>query len=59
MKHNCKHPLMRMKEERMIDFCDIAPSSIAELDRRFRDAYCIHIQDKSGKGSTSETSANF
>jgi hypothetical protein len=50
---------------KMTAFWDTAPYSVAEIDRRFRDAYCLHYQ-----GSTqviavmeavgiSETSVNF
>jgi hypothetical protein len=37
----------------MMEFWDVAPFIIIEIDRRFRDAYCRHHQD------TSEASVHF
>jgi hypothetical protein len=49
----------------MIAPWDIAPCSVVEVDRRFRDAYCPHYQDDGGSTSTrlhgavSQTAAIF
>jgi hypothetical protein len=29
---------------KMTVFCDVAPCSLVETDRRFRDSYCLHHQ---------------
>jgi hypothetical protein len=41
---------------KMTAFCDIAPCSLVEVDRRFRDAYCLYQQETV---RTSETFVYF
>jgi hypothetical protein len=44
----------------MAVFWDVAPCSLAEIDRRFRGAYCLHHQDLIMEAvSTSETLISF
>jgi hypothetical protein len=46
---------------KMAAFCDIAPCSLVEVDRRFRGAYCHHQYGAlmMEAVNTFETSANF
>jgi hypothetical protein len=39
---------------KMTVFWDVAPCSLVEVDRRFRGAYCLHIQ-----GDISEKAVSF
>jgi hypothetical protein len=45
----------------MAAFCDIAPCSLVEVERRFRDSYCLHHHGSlmMEAVSTSETSVYF
>jgi hypothetical protein len=40
-------------------FWNVAPCSHFEVDRCFRDEYCLHHQGDEGAVSTSETPVNF
>jgi hypothetical protein len=35
---------LKTRVQKMTDFWDIAPSSLVEVDRRFRGTYCLHRQ---------------
>jgi hypothetical protein len=40
---------------RVAFFWDVAPCSVVEIDRRFRDAYCLHHEvDRQTHGATSQ-----
>jgi hypothetical protein len=43
----------------MTVFWDVAPCNVVQIDRRFRDAYCLLIALMMEAVSTSETSVSF
>jgi hypothetical protein len=51
--------VLTLASMKMAVFWDVATCNLVEIDRRFRDAYCLHYQGAGIAVSTSETCMYF